>query len=69
HHVILKVWIGANDIKTEGVWRWPDLTSANLATLWASGQPDNLNDQDCVELLPDGRLNDLECSTARPFIC
>ncbi|XP_059167015.1 low affinity immunoglobulin epsilon Fc receptor-like [Physella acuta] len=64
-------WTGANDIDVEGSWVWDDNTPANLTSLWASGEPNSFagKNEDCVELITGGRLNDESCDFPRAFIC
>ena len=35
---------------------------------WREGEPNNANEEDCVELVGDG-LNDRDCDTLRAFVC
>ena len=69
------VWIGLNDIEDEGSFQWTDGSPVNY-TNWAPGQPDNLNDSDCVFLLPDGTWDDGQCewrasgnTPAKAYVC
>ncbi|KAJ7394598.1 hypothetical protein OS493_000416 [Desmophyllum pertusum] len=64
------VWIGLNDVTTEGAFRWPDDTHVTY-TKWASNQPDNQYDyQDCVEMTVDeGTWDDTSCGRQLPFVC
>jgi len=58
------VWIGLNDINTEGsfVWVNGDLLDSDIE--WRTGQPDNWRgDEDCVLLNSPGGVNDIGCST------
>ncbi|XP_061165638.1 asialoglycoprotein receptor 1-like [Saccostrea echinata] len=63
-------WLGITDIFEEKKFvRMSDakeLTHFN----WSKGQPDNYeNNEHCVEILPDGKWNDLNCSRRIGFIC
>lgn len=62
------VWIGANDLDEEGVWRWPD-GSPLLYAHWGDGEPNNSGEEDCAELVYPGYWNDLPCSTSRAAVC
>ena len=69
------VWIGFNDLDNENSFQWTDRSAVDY-TNWAAGQPDNLNDSDCVFLLPDGTWDDGECewqawhtTPAKAYVC
>ena len=36
---------------------------------WRSGQPNNLENQDCVLLDVNGKWYDTDCSSSEPYIC
>lgn len=55
------VWIGLNDLVVEGRYVWTDGSATDYQN-WAPHQPDNLNDSDCVFLLPDGTWDDGRCA-------
>eukprot|EP01084_Bolivina_argentea_P214322 363858_1 len=74
------VWIGLNDLSSEGIWQWADghpcyYAPSNLCANdehWSSGQPNNLakGGQDCGEIwYSTGLYNDRECSISQPFLC
>ena len=79
-----RCWIGLNDRKAEGDFRWisdeddegDDNARSNFRN-WKSGAPDNVNDEDCVymygQLKPDnaGKWNDKACGSSYfyPFVC
>ncbi|KAK0138497.1 Macrophage mannose receptor 1 [Merluccius polli] len=58
------VWIGLN--YTQGAWRWSDSSNASFNN-WKNGEPNRNNN--CVEMLSDGRWNDGGCHHKRHFIC
>jgi hypothetical protein len=75
------VWLGANDIATEGEWRWPDgalfwlgtsMGSAQngLFSAWYPTSPSGQGPRDCAAL-DGGTLGwyDLDCMTPQPYIC
>jgi gliding motility-associated-like protein len=56
------IWIGFNDIASEGSFVWYD-QSPIVYTNWNSGEPNNSGNEDCVQIYPDGHWNDLNCSS------
>ena len=61
-------WIGLSDQWQENKWETPD-RKATAYTQWNSGEPNNVNNEDCVEQRSSGKWNDLPCSHKHPFIC
>ena len=69
-----RVWVGGSDEETEGTWKW---VNGDIATdeqlVWRFGQPNNSNDEDCLEMRPDssymGRSNDGKCHLAHIGLC
>jgi hypothetical protein len=56
-------WMGASDAASEGTWRWvsgPESGSllSDTYTNWASGEPNNLNDEDYGHFYTNGYWND-----------
>merc|ERR1712195_299376 len=62
-------WIGLNDQKKEGSWKWMGVAKGNKFLSWNKGEPNNYNTEDCVEMFQSGKWNDLKCATKRPFFC
>lgn len=64
------VWIGLNDVVTEGSFHWSDGSQLTYSK-WATGQPDNKNGyQNCVEMVVHGgNWMDTSCGRQLPFIC
>uniref|UniRef100_A0A8C0HSZ2 C-type lectin domain-containing protein n=1 Tax=Balaenoptera musculus TaxID=9771 RepID=A0A8C0HSZ2_BALMU len=60
-------WIGLSDHHNEGSWKWVDNSPLQLS-FWKKGEPNNHEDEDCVELYNDG-WNDGKCSTQNSWIC
>jgi len=74
-------WIGASDQGTEGAWVWAIGGSqfwsgqangnavGGLFSRWDGGQPNNLGNEDCAHLAPDGDWLDDSCSDSEEYIC
>ena len=64
------IWIGYNDIETEGEFRWVDGTNSNY-TNWGSGQLNPSPSDDCVEKYPHDFLkwHDDYCFHLRNYFC
>ena len=56
------IWIGFNDVANEGSHVWYD-QSPIVYTNWNGGEPNNSGNEDCVQIYPDGKWNDLNCSS------
>lgn len=52
----------------DGRLAWRDGTSLLYAN-WRGGQPDDYLDEDCVEMGASGGWNDIDCDTARRYVC
>jgi hypothetical protein len=61
-------WIGLNDRQNEDDFEWVEDDSNMSLDLFASGEPNNSNGEDCVELA-GVRWNDAECFSDRRYIC
>lgn len=55
--------IGHTDARVEGQFLTVDGGPAGFSA-WASGEPNNLGDEDCTELSPEGVWNDIACGPA-----
>ncbi|RMX47972.1 hypothetical protein pdam_00005316 [Pocillopora damicornis] len=68
--IIDGVWIGGNDITTEGTFLWPSGIHVTY-TNWAVSQPDNsYGYQDCVGMIiSKGTWDDTSCGRRLPFVC
>ncbi|HUS66851.1 MAG TPA: CotH kinase family protein [Kofleriaceae bacterium] len=62
--------LGLNDRGKEGVYRWADGSEPAFFT-WYKSEPNNILDEDCGELSGqrDANWNDIDCATARPYLC
>ena len=69
-----RLWIGLNDIDSEGEFRWLDGDIVGNENLWRPGQPNNHNgNEDCAHLnlfrdTPDA-ANDFLCSRLSHGLC
>ena len=62
------VWIGFNDIASEGSFVWTDGSPVTY-TNWNSGEPNNIGDEDCTHMFgPNGLWNDIRCVTSYPSV-
>ena len=66
-----KLWIGANDIDTEGTWVWVSDREALDFTDWADNQPNDGdgNGQDCAAMQGNGAWGDIQCTATRRYVC
>ncbi|KAH8412033.1 hypothetical protein KR222_007092, partial [Zaprionus bogoriensis] len=65
-------WIDLNDLGTEGEYRSTATGRAPHFIHWQSGNPNNLWNEDCVELwYHHGKylMNDFDCNKRKAFIC
>lgn len=65
------VWIGAKDYGVEqfgwlGEEEW---TYENGQEPWFPGEPSAMPEEPCVEISPNGELNDQVCSSLRAYLC
>jgi len=63
-----EVWIGGNDLKTEGKFIWSDGCKMSYSK-WNAKQPDNKKNEDCVHYASNGKWNDLNCGKKMRFVC
>jgi hypothetical protein len=63
------VWIGFDDLTTEGTFTW--VTGAPQGfTGWTGSEPNDSGTEDCTYLRsPDGSWNDTECGDTRVSLC
>uniref|UniRef100_A0A8C6EJB3 C-type lectin domain-containing protein n=1 Tax=Microcebus murinus TaxID=30608 RepID=A0A8C6EJB3_MICMU len=63
-------WIGMSDMTQEGSWQWVDGSPLppSFTKHWNSGEPNNIGEEDCVELFSKG-WNDSQCNHAKFWIC
>ncbi|XP_025089337.1 C-type lectin mannose-binding isoform-like [Pomacea canaliculata] len=64
------LWIGVNDIEVEGQFLWSDRSPLLRENgLWAPGEPNNSNNEDCVVVSNGIVFNDLPCTRKQEYIC
>jgi len=64
------IWLGGNDFKQEGVWKWTDCTPWELELWGTTGQPDNAGGEHCLTIWDHGTVwNDWTCSRETEFLC
>ena len=63
-------WVGLNDRDQEGVYTWSSGESVNYLN-WGIGEPENAEDDDCVELNAFGNetWNEVSCTENLRYIC
>ena len=63
------VWIGLNDIDTEGTYIWNDGTSGSFR-MYAPNEPEGQPaDADCFCQQRSGLWNDVECGQTFAYVC
>merc|ERR1719500_2348936 len=64
-----RIWLGGNDITSEGAWTWSDGSAWNYNN-WHSGEPNDVGGGDCAEKYKENTWNDHSC-TGHPkkFVC
>ena len=63
-----RIWIGGTDIHQEGVWQWTDNMPWEF-TSWNEGEPNNNNNEDCLQWSTAHGWNDAHCYNAYRFLC
>ncbi|KAJ8038616.1 Macrophage mannose receptor 1 [Holothuria leucospilota] len=61
-------FIGLTDISKEGRWEYSDSTPFDFAN-WEYGEPNNVGDEDCVEMKNSGKWNGISCSRRFGAVC
>ena len=66
-----RFWIGINDVTEEGSFKYNSDQSIILWENWrvSGGQPNNINNQDCVAVNSNGEWYDDACSQVKSFVC
>ena len=67
-----EVWLGGNDIDTEGTFKWSNENSTLMYSNFHETQPNNNNaffGQDCLTMKSDGFWFDHSCAETQRFVC
>ena len=65
-----RFWIGLSDVAEEGHWTWSSGATAGDFEAWDRGEPNDHQNEDCVEVHADTwSWNDFDCGAAKPFVC
>ncbi|XP_045190986.2 perlucin-like protein [Mercenaria mercenaria] len=70
-----RYWIGGNDLRVEGEWKWYTSNTDITYSTWLPGNPSG-GVEDCLEIVDsDGKgplkpaWNDLQCHSFQKYIC
>ncbi|XP_026534178.1 mannose-binding protein-like isoform X2 [Notechis scutatus] len=63
-----QIHLGVTDLQTEGKFVYLNGQAVRY-TNWKSSEPNNLNNEDCVVLIPDTLWNDISCDHQTLIIC
>jgi hypothetical protein len=74
------VWLGGDDLTTEGSWHWPDGTlfwtgadtgsaPPGIFTNWYAGYPRAGGNTDCLEMRDDYTWDDKQCTQGKRYVC
>ena len=63
------LWIGYNDIDSEGNFTWIDGSGEGNYTNWKTGEPNNQGTEDCAQMFGSGLWNDRGCDYTRKIVC
>ncbi|NUN14146.1 MAG: CotH kinase family protein [Myxococcales bacterium] len=61
-------WIGLTDIAVEGKFVWNNGAPVTY-TNWAPGEPNNANNEDCVQTVGNYQWNDIGCTVSLVYMC
>ena len=61
-------WIGLNDINHEGRFVWASGSTSRYRN-WNGKEPNNLGNEDCVQILTNSKWNDNKCGNGYPYVC
>eukprot|EP00058_Branchiostoma_floridae_P019221 XP_002604710.1 hypothetical protein BRAFLDRAFT_80319 [Branchiostoma floridae] len=60
---------GGKQVERKDVECRASTSDRHFVRSWNVGEPNNVGDEDCVEVLQGGGWNDHSCSVSRPYIC
>jgi hypothetical protein len=74
------IWLGGDDIATDGSWRWQDdelfwtgsstgSAPTGVYTNWYPGYPRGGSNVDCLEMRDDGTWDDKQCTQGKRYVC
>ncbi|XP_076015976.1 galactose-specific lectin nattectin-like [Genypterus blacodes] len=63
-----RTWTGLHDALRESLFFYTDGSVFSYKP-WANGEPNNLHEEDCVEMYASGHFNDISCAVKRKFVC
>ena len=62
-------WIEATDVAKEGTFIWTSDNSTVGFGNWYPGEPNNYNNEDCVNICRNEHWNDADCNRKYSYIC
>ena len=64
------IWMGANDLATDGTWVWVDEEEWGQYTNWGPAEPNGDIMEQCLEMVHNtGTWNDLDSNILRLSMC
>jgi hypothetical protein len=64
------IWIGLNDIVTDGIYTWEYSSEASSLMNWSPDEPNNYHgNEDCGQMYSTGYWNDNNCKSLFAFVC
>nr|XP_022291075.1 uncharacterized protein LOC111102569 isoform X2 [Crassostrea virginica] len=64
-----EIWMSGSDVPIEGQWLWYGSIKTWVYEHWNSGEPNDLNGEDCLGMLNGGLWNDWPCSHTMAYVC
>ncbi|XP_066449336.1 CD209 antigen-like protein C isoform X2 [Eleutherodactylus coqui] len=63
-----RYWIGLRRDKENVEWKWLDGSNLSFSN-WNNGEPNSLDEENCVESTYTGYWNDLTCTSSLKYVC